>query len=170
MSSQPSPRSFSTTFFMSQGARNCPFLTLTGRPLAGARQDQVGLPAEERGDLQEVQDLRRRRRPPPPGGRRTAPGQPNVSRTRREDPRAPPAGPGPRYERADERLALSYDDLYTKGTPASAAIRTSASAVRSAWASSSIAQGPARSASERSPPIGTGPTVTTRVAAAGGAR
>ena len=46
---------------MSHGARNWPFLTFTGRPASRARQDQVRLSAEERRDLEEVQDLGSRR-------------------------------------------------------------------------------------------------------------
>ena len=49
---------------MSFGARNWPFLTLTAR--AGLRRgdEQIGLPGEERGNLQDVGDLAQ---PAPPG-------------------------------------------------------------------------------------------------------
>ena len=53
----PTPRTFSTTLAMSRGATNWPFFTFTGRPLARARHDQVGLAAEERGDLEHVEHL-----------------------------------------------------------------------------------------------------------------
>ena len=43
------------------GARNWPFLTLTGLPVLRGRDEQVGLPAEERRNLQHVDDFRRRR-------------------------------------------------------------------------------------------------------------
>src|SRR5262245_10688461 len=55
-----------------------------------------------------------------------------------------------------------------KGILAFAAMPTRVSAVRSAWASLSIAQGPASSASGWPPPIRSGPTGTTRVATVGG--
>ena len=47
-----------STFFMSQGARNWPFFTLTDAPGLRRRDEQVGLPAEEGRDLQHVDDLR----------------------------------------------------------------------------------------------------------------
>ena len=50
--------SLATTFFMSQGARNCPFLTLTARPVRAGGDQQVGLAAQEGGDLQHVDRLR----------------------------------------------------------------------------------------------------------------
>ena len=42
---------------MSQGARNCPFFTFTTRPVLRGGDEQVGLPAEERRNLQHVDDL-----------------------------------------------------------------------------------------------------------------
>ena len=50
-----------TTFAMSQGARNWPFLTLTTRPVCGSGDQKVGLPAQEGRDLQHVDDLGDRR-------------------------------------------------------------------------------------------------------------
>ena len=49
-----------TTFFMSQGARNWPFLTLTTLAGLGRGDQQVGLAAQEGRDLQHVDGLRRR--------------------------------------------------------------------------------------------------------------
>ena len=46
---------------MSAGARNCPFLMLMVRPVLRGRDDQVGLPRQERGNLQHVGDLGDRR-------------------------------------------------------------------------------------------------------------
>ena len=47
---------------MSRGARNWPFLTLTGLPGLRGGHEQIGLPAEKRRNLQDVDDLGRRRR------------------------------------------------------------------------------------------------------------
>jgi hypothetical protein len=49
-----------TTFFMSHGARNWPFLTFTGLPVFAGGDQQVGLAAEEGRDLQHVDRLRDR--------------------------------------------------------------------------------------------------------------
>ena len=57
MSAAPAASSFATTFFMSQGARNCPFLTLTARPVRAAAIEKIGLAAEEGGNLQRVDRL-----------------------------------------------------------------------------------------------------------------
>src|SRR6516225_3407200 len=57
--------------------------------------------------------------------------------------RSPSANPGPRNELTDDRLALSYDALNTNGTPASAAIFRTRSAIIRAWDSLTITQGPA---------------------------
>ena len=48
---------FATTFSMSQGARNWPFLTLTARPVLRRRDQEIGLPAQEGRDLQHVDRL-----------------------------------------------------------------------------------------------------------------
>ena len=52
-----------TTFFMSHGAMNWPFLTFTALPGPAGRLDQVGLPGQERRDLQQVAHLGDRPRP-----------------------------------------------------------------------------------------------------------
>ena len=57
----PDAATLRATFFMSQGARNWPFLTLTARPVSAAATQQVGLAAEEGRDLQHVDDLGDRR-------------------------------------------------------------------------------------------------------------
>ncbi len=46
---------------MSPGAMNWPFFTCTARPVLRGRHQQIGLPGEERGDLQQVADLADRR-------------------------------------------------------------------------------------------------------------
>jgi len=53
--SRAASRALSTTFFHVTGARNCPFLMLTGRPLR-ACLDEVGLPAKKSRRLQNVDD------------------------------------------------------------------------------------------------------------------
>ena len=55
---------------MSSGAMNCPFLMLTARPVARRGHHEVGLAAEEGGDLEHVADLGRRRALRPARGRR----------------------------------------------------------------------------------------------------
>ena len=57
------PRASRPRCAISGGERNWPFLTLTARPVAGGGHEQVGLAAEERRDLQHVDDLGRRARP-----------------------------------------------------------------------------------------------------------
>ena len=42
---------------MSQGARNWPFLTLTGLPVRGRRDQEIGLAAEKGRDLQQIDGL-----------------------------------------------------------------------------------------------------------------
>ncbi len=53
----PLSTTFASTCFMSQGARNCPFLTLTVAPGLCRGNEKVGLPREEGRDLQDVHDL-----------------------------------------------------------------------------------------------------------------
>ena len=50
----PVEATFSAASRMSCGARNWPFLMLTIRPGAAGRDQQVGLAAEEGGDLEDV--------------------------------------------------------------------------------------------------------------------
>src|ERR1700722_11742255 len=57
--------------------------------------------------------------------------------------RKPSFNPGPRNEFTDDRFALSNDALNTYGTPASAAIFATRSAIIRACASDSITHGPA---------------------------
>src|SRR5690242_16873322 len=79
--------------------------------------------------------------------------------------RSPSRRPGPRNEDNELRLALSYDALNTYGMPRSRVMAAIDLAIRSAWSSLSITQGPAMSASGAPPPITTPPpTGTARVA------
>src|SRR6516164_6132458 len=57
--------------------------------------------------------------------------------------RSPSASPGPRKELTDDRLALSYEALNSRGTPAWSAIRATRSAIIRVWDSLSITHGPA---------------------------
>ena len=108
--------SFATTLPISAGERNWPFFTFTARPVAAAATQQVGLAAEEGGDLEHVGDLR---------GGLGLPGLVDVGDhrdadsllDRGEDRRALPPAPGPRADAPDERLALSNEDLKTRPTP-----------------------------------------------------
>ncbi len=58
----PASTTFATACEMSSGARNWPFLMLTTRPGRGRGDQQVGLAAQERGNLQDVGDVRGGRR------------------------------------------------------------------------------------------------------------
>ena len=53
----PALATFCATFFMSQGARNWPFLTLMARPVFGRGHEQIGLAAQEGRDLQHIDRL-----------------------------------------------------------------------------------------------------------------
>ena len=55
----PVEATFSAASRMSCGATNCPFLMLTIAAGAARLQQQVGLPAQERRNLQDVGDFRR---------------------------------------------------------------------------------------------------------------
>ena len=95
---------------MSQGARNWPFFTLMARPVAPGGQQQVGLAAEEGGDLQHVHRLGRRGALL--GGVHVGErGQAGARAHLGEDRRGPRAMPMPRAAVALVRLALSKLDL-----------------------------------------------------------
>src|SRR6266404_6783094 len=70
--------------------------------------------------------------------------------------RNPSFSPGPRNAFTEERLALSYEALNTYGTPASAAIFDTRSAIIRACPSDSITHGPAIRKSELPAPNGIG--------------
>src|SRR6267154_449952 len=67
--------------------------------------------------------------------------------------RKPSASPGPRNDCSEERFALSYDALNTRGILACAAISASRSAIMDACASLSITHGPAINTSGWFPPM-----------------
>src|SRR6266403_2801440 len=72
--------------------------------------------------------------------------------------RSPSFNPGPRNEFTDDRFALSNDALNTYGTPASAAIFATRSAIIRACRSDSITHGPAINNNGALPPIWTDPS------------
>src|SRR5215471_16194239 len=155
----PAATAFSIACRMSSGARNCPFFTLTARPVFAAawirsvwRERNAGICSTSAtsaagaacdGSWMSV-------RIGTPAASRTCP------RTRR-----PCSSPGPRNDFDEVRLALSYDALKTSGTPARRVISTSASAVSTACASLSMTHGPAMSTSAP-PPNVTLPAATSR--------
>ena len=90
---------------------------------AGARRgdEQIGLPREERRNLQHVGDFGRRRRV----RRLVDVGQDRARRlvrAPRASTRRPSSRPGPRNEPPDVRLALSYEALKMYGTPSATAM------------------------------------------------
>ena len=93
---------------------------------AGRGHEEIGLPGQERRDLQHVDDLRRRRAACEGSWMSVRIGRPvarlDVGRIRR-----PSSSPGPRNECRDVRLALSYEALKITGTCARAAISRIAS-------------------------------------------
>src|SRR6516225_2896823 len=76
---------------------------------------------------------------------------------------SPSVIPGPRNDLTEERFALSYEALKMYGTPASAAIFATRSAIERACASDSITHGPAIKNSGLAPPRRRGPNVISRM-------
>src|SRR5262245_58283507 len=73
--------------------------------------------------------------------------------------RSPSLSPGPRKDRPDVRLALSYDALNTNGRLRRPAVRASSVAIIVACSSLSITQGPPTKTSGRPSPTGMSPIV-----------
>ena len=144
----PASRHFATAWRISLGARNCPFFTETLLPVPRAGEDEVGLAAEEGGDLEDVHH--------PPRGLRL-PGLVHVgacrgARSRASPPRrrrAPPRAPGRGSSCREERFALSKLALKTTGSPCFSASAFTLRACARAWASSSMTHGPG---DEQEPP------------------
>jgi hypothetical protein len=120
--------------------------------------EQVGLPREERRDLQDVGDRGRRRR---------LAGLVDVGEDRQSgadldlvERREAGVETGTPERRARGAVALSNDALKTTGTPHRSAISLMASAMLSTWAGLSITHGPAMKASGAPPPIVSSPTRT----------
>ena len=106
MCALPVERALSTTFCISQGERNWPFLIFTGLPWAAVLQDEVGLAAQERRRLQHVDHrghLRERAVLVHVGEHRHADRAPHLG----ERLAGPPRSPGRGSEAREERLALS---------------------------------------------------------------
>src|SRR5262245_5114323 len=151
---------------MSQGARNCPFLMFTVFPVrpaatrrsvcrhrnAGIWRMSSTLAAGSACSGSWMSD-----RTGTPAARLTA------SRMR-----SPSFMPGPRNERTEERFALSKEALKTYGTPIFRHTAARACAMRTACASLSMTQGPARNASGAPPPIARSAVTATRRPAGGG--
>ena len=119
-----------------------PLLHVHRPPGRGRRLEQVGLPGEERGDLQEVAPPRR---PAPPGatrGRRSSPAGRSPSSPARGSC-SPSSSPGPRNDLPEVRLALSNDALKTSGSPSRSASCASASAMPRVRSRDSMTHGPA---------------------------
>ena len=146
----PVERALSTTFCISQGERNWPFLMFTGLPCEHTADDEIGLPAEERRRLQHIDhggDFLQRRV------------LMHVRQHRHADLLAHPASalrpassPGPRKLAREERLALSKEALKMKGMPSAAVISFRRPATSITRASLSMTQGPAIKKNGRSCP------------------
>ena len=136
---------------------NWPFFTLTARPVWAAASKQVGLPGEERRDLQQLAHL---------GGRRGLGRLVDVGRHRQAslpadlgehlEPRR--RAPGRGSELPLVRLALSNDALNTSDAGSVAAMRFSSRAISSARPRSSSTHGPAIHSSGWPLPTRYGPT------------
>ena len=126
---------------MSQGARNWPFLTCTGRPVAAAASSRSVCRARKAGICSRSQTSAT-------GAAwrgswmSVVTGSPVASFTRRRMA-SPRSSPGPRYASTLVRLALSNEALNTSGTASSAAICFSRAAIASVSSSLSITHGPA---------------------------
>ena len=112
MSWQPPASSLATDVPHVGGGDELPLLHVDGPARRGGRQEEVGLPAEEGGDLQQVADLR----PPAAAcsGRcmSVVTGRP-VARRTRSSTASPASSPGPRKAPPLVRLALSNEALKT---------------------------------------------------------
>src|SRR6266540_5446060 len=141
---------FTTTCCMSSGARNWPFLMLTGLPAdATARMKSVC-----------------RHRNAGVCSTSTTPAAAPISdsvctsvstgtpiwRRTSASTRSPSSMPGPRKDPPELRFALSYDDLKTNGTPSAAQIDLSSPATSSCSCIDSTTHGPAMRNSGRSRP------------------
>ncbi len=153
---QPAAASLSTTCRMSLGAMNWPFFTCTARPGLGGRHQQVGLPRQERRNLQQRAHLGRR-------GRLVR--FVNIGRHRQtgrfadalQNSQARLPFPAPRYASRLVRLALSNDALNTSCTGKSRVSAASRSAIESVSDSFSITHGPAMTSSFSPAPQRYGP-------------
>src|SRR5580692_5345081 len=146
----PVERALSTTFCISQGERNCPFLMFTGLPCEQAatmkfvwRQRKAGVcrtsttAATSSSGVSSCTSVKT--------------GTPIWSRTLARAFR-PPSRPGPRKLERDERFALSNDALKMNGILSAPVISLSRPATSMTKASLSMTQGPAIKKNGRSCP------------------
>src|SRR3954468_13551840 len=145
---------------MSSGARNCPFFTLTARPVRAAASIR-SVWRDRKAGICSTSATSATGAACSGAWMSVSTGTPAVSRTR-PSTRTPSLNPGPRNDEPDVRFALSYDALKMKGTPARRVMSRSAIAVSMACASLSMTHGPAISASgpppRLTPPTSTGDT------------
>ena len=127
---------------MSSGAMNWPFLMFTARPDGAGGHQQVGLAAQERRDLEHVDDLGHRLDLARARARRWSPARPNSDFTSARICRLS-SKPIERNEEIDVRLALSKLALKIRSMPRSEHVRASCPATSNTSSRLSITQGPA---------------------------
>jgi len=152
---------FSATFPMSHGDRNCPFFILMIRPVLPAAISRSVCRAGNAGICSTSQTS---------AAACACDAFVYVSKNRQFEfgldlarIRKPSFSPGPRNAFTEDRLALSYDALKMYGTPASAAIFATFSAIIRACFSLSITHGPAIRNRGFPPPRRNAPSAISRV-------
>src|SRR5438105_126620 len=143
-------RALSTTFFMSEGARNCPFLMLTGLP-AEATAWMKSVWRQRKAGVCSTSTIAATVDTSSSVCTSVSTGTPTALRTFARIS-SPCSMPGPRYDFPELRFALSYDDLKTKGMPSSEVMRLSSPATSICNCSDSTTQGPAMRKNGRSSP------------------
>src|SRR5690242_10270776 len=146
----PVERAFSTTFFMSHGERNWPFLMLTGKPAlqtlrmkSVCRHRNAGVCSTSTTEATSSSGVY--------SCTSVSTGTPTCFFTSARM-RSPSSRPGPRKPLMEVRLALSKLDLKMKGMPRQSVISFSVPAVSSCNCGDSITQGPAIRKNGRSRP------------------
>src|SRR3954465_10717902 len=154
----PASASFATAFFMSEGATNCPFLTLTARPVRPAawsrsvwRQRNAGICNTSTTSATGAHCAS--------SWTSVSTGSPVSLRTR---PRilSPSTRPGPRNDRWLVRFALSNEHLKTAGNPAFCEASAPLRGAARVCASPSMTQGPAMTRSGSPGPTAMSPILT----------
>src|SRR4051812_12406741 len=145
---------------MSSGARNCPFFTLTARPVRAAASIR-SVWRDRKAGICSTSATSATGAACSGAWMSVSTGTPAVSRTR-PSTRTPSLNPGPPNDEPHVRVALSYHALKMKGTPARPGMSRRAIAVSMACASLSMTHGPAISTSAPAPmltpPASTGTT------------
>ena len=143
-------RALATTLTMSSGARNWPFFMFTGLPaLATARMKSVW--RQRKAGVCSTSTTAATAAISSSVCTSVSTGTPSWRFTWARM-RKPSAMPRPRYDCAELRLALSYDDLKMNGTRSSAQISFNCPATSTCSCSDSTTQGPAMRNSGRSRP------------------